>query len=93
MSAASAQYQELIEDLKTTSLLESCSSLLGWDEQTNLPPRGSEHRANQLALLAGMAHDRNTSPHLGELIAALEAEDLGEPAGTMAVVVREARRR
>ncbi|MEO1995274.1 MAG: carboxypeptidase M32 [Planctomycetaceae bacterium] len=93
MSATSAVYQELLEELQTTSLLESCSSLLGWDEQTNLPPRGTEHRANQLALLAGLGHDRNTAPRLGDLISALEQEDLGDPAGPMSVNVREARRK
>ena len=67
-------YQELIEQLKGLALLRSCGSVLGWDEQTNLPPKGAEHRANQLALLAGLAHDRATDPMIGGLL-----EQLSDP--------------
>ncbi len=93
MSRIDNSYQELIGELKTVSLLGSCASMLSWDEQTYLPPGGIEHRANQLSLLAGMTHERATSPRIGELLAELEsAGDLGEPTSADAVNVREARR-
>ena len=86
-------YDQLIEETTRTALLASCSAVLGWDEQTYLPPGGAEHRANQLSLLAGMVHERATSSRVGELILALEeGEDLGEEDSPKNVNVREARR-
>ena len=72
MSNTQQLYEELLADIRQTALLGSCESVLGWDEQTYLPPGGAEHRANQLSLLAGMVHERATSPRLGELLAELE---------------------
>ncbi|MBX3437740.1 MAG: carboxypeptidase M32, partial [Planctomycetaceae bacterium] len=94
MSASqSSAYEELIGHLKQTALLGSCANLLGWDEQTYLPPQGAELRANQMALLAGMVHDRATAPRLGELLVQLAdaADQWGEDA-PQAANVREARR-
>ncbi len=69
-------YAELTERLQSTALLESCSSVLGWDEQTYMPPGGAAHRANQLSLLAGMCHERATAPEIGELLAEVESSPL-----------------
>jgi carboxypeptidase Taq len=86
------QYAALVSELKQTTLLGSCASLLGWDEQTNLPPRGAEHRAEQLALLAGMVHERTTAPVIGEYLEALRDAPLGPEDAPQRAVVREARR-
>ncbi len=84
---------ELVALLKRTSLLASCSAVLGWDEQVNMPPQGAEHRANQLALLAGMTHSQSTSPRIGELLSELEAAtDLGPEGSDEQIILREARR-
>ena len=86
-------YDELIRQSKETALLESCLSLLGWDHKTYMPPKGSAHRAEQIALLAGMIHQRVTDPKVGELLAIVEASDLArEAAAPAAVNVREIRR-
>ncbi|MHC4877282.1 MAG: carboxypeptidase M32 [Planctomycetota bacterium] len=86
-------YSELATRLKKTSLLASCSAVLGWDEQVNMPPQGAEHRANQLALLAGMTHEHSTAARIGELLSELEASsDLGPEGSDEQVVLREARR-
>ncbi len=84
-------FEELTAHLRNTALLGSCISVLGWDEQTYLPPDGADHRSEQLALLAGLVHEQATSPRLGELIEALEA-DGPEPGSPEASVLREARR-
>lgn len=86
-------YSELTTALRKIALLGSCGAVLGWDEQTYLPPQGAEHRANQLSLLAGMKHELATAPRIGELLDQLEnSGQLGEPDSAMAVNVREARR-
>jgi carboxypeptidase Taq len=86
-------YDELIRRSKEQALLASCSSLLGWDEQTYMPRGGAEHRGNQMALLAGLHHEKATDPKIGGLLAELESSGLlGEPESPMAVNVREIRR-
>jgi carboxypeptidase Taq len=94
MSNTAAQnYAELLEYLKQTDLLASCSRVLGWDEQTYMPAGGAEHRANQLGLLAGLVHERATAPRVGELLGALEGSELTTAAASAtAANIREARR-
>jgi len=93
MTDVKTPYDELLTELKAVSLLGSCAAVLGWDEQTYLPPAGAEHRANQLGFLAGIGHERATSPRIDELLAELEGSGLlGDPDSAMAVNVREARR-
>ena len=77
--------------LRTAALLKTAGDALAWDEQTYLPARGGDHRADQLAALAGLTHDRLTGPDLAEALAACEAADFPEHSAA-AACVREARR-
>src|SRR5262245_66171728 len=91
--SAEQAYAELIDRLQSTALLESCASVLGWDEQTYMPPGGAAHRANQLSLLAGLCHERASDPALGDLLAEAEASPLAAQADSPAAAnIREARR-
>lgn len=93
MSDTQQLYDELVTRLRQTERLKSCAHVLGWDEQTYLPPKGAEHRAEQLALLAGLIHERATSPRLGELLDGLGETSAGAEAGSVeAANIREARR-
>ncbi|MGE3820754.1 MAG: carboxypeptidase M32, partial [Isosphaeraceae bacterium] len=88
-----AAYEELIGRSREQSLIASCSSILGWDEQTYMPPGGASYRGEQLAMLAGLHHDRATDPRIGELLATVETSALvGDPESPEAVNVRELRR-
>lgn len=86
-------YDELIRLTREEALLSSCVDLLEWDEETYLPRGGVAHRSEQLALLAGLLHDRGTDPRIGELLEAVEGSRLvAEPESAAAVNVREIRR-
>jgi carboxypeptidase Taq len=88
-----AAYHELIRRTREESLLACCAELLGWDEETYLPRGGVAHRAEQMALLAGMQHARATDPRLGELLDILEGSPLiNDPSLPVAANVRELRR-
>jgi carboxypeptidase Taq len=90
---AQAAYDELAERSRERFLLASCSALLGWDEQTYMPKGGAEHRGRQMALLAGLHHEKATDPRIGELLAEVEGSDLARaPTSPAAVNVREWRR-
>jgi carboxypeptidase Taq len=86
-------YAELIQRIKEFSLLASCAGVLGWDERTYMPRKGSAHRAEQVALLARMAHEMLTAPEIGKLLAEVEGSPLvRDPDSIPAVNVREIRR-
>lgn len=93
MPDAQSQYDALAAHLRETAMLDAAESLLAWDERTKLPSQGSEFRAAQLGLLAGMIHARRTDPRMGEWLAAVEDSDLvADPESDAAAVVREVRR-
>jgi carboxypeptidase Taq len=86
-------YASLIRRIKEYSLLGSCASMLGWDERTYMPRKGSAHRAEQMALLARMTHEMLTAPEIGQLLAEVDASPLlREKDSIPAVNVREIRR-
>lgn len=86
-------YDELIRRAKEQALLGSCSALLSWDEQTYLPEGGAGHRSGQMALLAGLHHERATDPKIGELLGIVEGTDWTKEADSVpAVNIRELRR-
>lgn len=85
---AQRAFEEVLARFERVALLSSCSTLLAWDEETYMPAGGIAHRAEQLAMLAGMRHAQLADPSLGELVeAAAGVSDAGA-----AFHVREAAR-
>jgi len=60
--------KQLREALAEISDLSTVGAVLGWDQQTYMPPGGAEGRGNQLALIGRLAHERSTSSELGKLL-------------------------
>jgi carboxypeptidase Taq len=90
---ANDAYDELIRRVREETLLTSCEALLEWDEETYMPAGGVENRSEQLALLAGLLHERGTDPRIGDLLAELEQSELLDDASSPAAVnIRELRR-
>ena len=48
--------------------VNSAASLLSWDQETYMPPAGGHARADQLATLQGLAHDRLLAPDIERLL-------------------------
>jgi carboxypeptidase Taq len=57
--------------------LQQAEGLLGWDQQTYMPPGAAEARAEQSAALSEFAHELFTSDETGNLLAAAEVETKG----------------
>ncbi|MBN2049129.1 MAG: carboxypeptidase M32 [Spirochaetales bacterium] len=72
---------KLKDKTRELMVLSNIGSVLGWDQQTNLPEAGIAERAEQITLIQALHHDRITFPEIGELL-----EDLGcsddAPGGT-----------
>jgi carboxypeptidase Taq len=52
--------------------LAQVSAVLGWDQETMMPPRGASFRATQQAAVQTIIHERLTHPRIGELLTTLE---------------------
>jgi carboxypeptidase Taq len=86
-------YESLLTHWRELSTLASCSALLGWDELTHMPRGGAEHRGNQLALMAGLHHEKATDPRVSEWLAEVESGELAsDPESCEAANLREIRR-
>ncbi|MHB1384496.1 MAG: carboxypeptidase M32 [Bellilinea sp.] len=72
--------------------LYMASSLLGWDQQTYMPPNGAVERSEQLATLSKLAHIKSTTPEVGEALEELKkyAETL-DPDSNDARFIRRAK--
>jgi carboxypeptidase Taq len=77
-----------IEDLR------NAAHVLSWDQQTMMPPRGGESRAEALATLERISHERFVDEETGRLLQAA-AEELGgaDPDSDQARLVAVTRRR
>jgi carboxypeptidase Taq len=53
--------------------LQSASALLGWDQNTYMPPGGAPARGRQIATLQRLAHEKSTDPALGKLLDELQS--------------------
>lgn len=51
------------------------SAVLNWDQETYMPPKGAAFRAQQLATLAGIAHELSTSKKLGKILEKLNNDN------------------
>jgi len=70
----STHYAQLRALQREAATLASVSHLLNWDQETYMPHAAGAGRAEQQSLMAGLVHDRKTSPQLGDLIAACEQD-------------------
>lgn len=85
--------QQLKSRLGEVYALESASRILGWDQRTMMPSGGAPDRANQVAAIEQLTHDRATDPEIGRLLDRLRPlEDSLDPDSDDASVIRVARR-
>lgn len=65
----------LTEQSKEITLLSHTAALLGWDQETYMPPAAIDERGQQQALISALIHQRITSDALAEALSELGASD------------------
>jgi carboxypeptidase Taq len=85
----SCHYESLVERIREVGKLESVESLLDWDQETYMPPKGLGARAEQMSLLARLIHTARTHPEVGEHLSNLNGSTAGHAEATN---IRETRR-
>ena len=76
------KFTKLCEHGRQIALLDSSKALLDWDQHTCMPTQAGSYRAEQLGLLASLAHARRTSPELGVLLGELMESPLASDTST-----------
>lgn len=67
----SALYEEYKGKMQKIADVRNAMAVLGWDQETYLPPAGAHFRGQQLTTLSSIAHEMFTEPALGELLGEL----------------------
>ena len=68
----SAAFDDLRSRLAEITDLGRAAAILAWDQQVMMPPRGAAVRAEQLATLGRVTHQKFTDPEIGRLLDQLE---------------------
>ncbi|MBO9455505.1 carboxypeptidase M32 [Paracoccus sp. R12_1] len=71
-------FDDLLAFQRQTEALSSIAERLGWDQETVMPRGATEQRAEEMAAIEEVLHDRRTDPRLGEWLAAAEPRDEAE---------------
>jgi len=62
------KYADMVESIREIADVTRAEAVLGWDQQTYMPPKGNDARSRQMAALSGIAHEKTCSPALGDLL-------------------------
>ena len=85
-------YTLLTGHVREATMLAKIQELLEWDERTQMPPAGGPYRADQAALVAGLVHQRQTDPVLGDWLAELADSPLAnDPTSDTGAVIKHLR--
>jgi carboxypeptidase Taq len=86
-------FERLCNYTRETSLLNSIGEVLQWDERVMAPPAAGAYRAEQIAYLAGLVHQRQTDAKVGDWLDELSVSDLADDAESDAgVTIRQLKR-
>lgn len=66
-----SKYKELLRKIADVNY---AAAVLNWDQETYMPKKGADFRAQQLSTLAGIAHELSTSNELGDLLEQLSKD-------------------
>jgi carboxypeptidase Taq len=72
--------------------LQYTAAVLGWDQQTYMPPGGAGGRAMQLSTIGRLAHEKFVNDELGQLLDDLKSEVDGEADSDDARLVKQTAR-
>lgn len=68
-------YTDLLAHQRVTEALSSVAERLSWDQETVMPRGATEQRAEEMAAMEAVLHERRTDPRIGEWLETAHAED------------------
>ncbi|MCH8157937.1 MAG: carboxypeptidase M32, partial [Nitrospinae bacterium] len=85
-------YYQLVRKLEERSRLGGVMGIMHWDQEVIMPEGAAEARAQQMAALAGVLHEKSTHPALGDLLHRLACAGQDDFSAVEWCNIREARR-
>ena len=79
-------YADLLSHLRETAALSRVAGRLSWDQETVMPSKGGEGRAEEASAMAAILHARQTDPRIGDWLATINAGAL-DPAAARDVAL------
>jgi len=76
-----AAYRTLLARFARIHTIAEAQAMLNWDAAVMMPPGGSAARGDQLAVLAGLAHELLVAPEIAALLDTADAADDGDEDG------------
>ncbi len=89
VATAAGPLERLKEILRELADLQHAESLADWDSRVSMPPAGAEARANVLATLTRLMHEKLVSDEVGDLLEALDSVDDETDAALVRVTRRD----
>jgi carboxypeptidase Taq len=69
-----SSYDKLMAKTKEITVLQTINSIIHWDMETKMPPKGINLRSQQLAMLSQIQHRMSTSPEIETLLLKIEKD-------------------
>jgi carboxypeptidase Taq len=91
-SRSAGLFAQLEDRFREIADLGAAAGLLGWDQETYLPPAAGAIRGRQFRTISGVIHQRATDPALGRLLDDLGNGENAELSALQNRAVREMRR-
>ena len=66
------KYEAFLQRIQQLADLGHAQSLMGWDQETYMPPKGTQMRARAQGTLAGLYHEKMTADELVALVRGVE---------------------
>jgi len=67
-----SDYDKLMAKAKGITILQTIQSVVHWDTETKMPPKGINLRSQQLAMLSQVEHRMSTSPEIETFLSKIE---------------------
>ncbi len=68
-------YVELLERFKEACVLDEVNMFLYWDRDVTMPKKGGKQKAEQVALISKLEHERRIDPRVGVLLKTILTHD------------------
>lgn len=76
--ARQSGYSRLLAHFSHIAALTEISGLLSWDQEVMMPPNGAGARAEHMATLEAVTHERRTDPRIGEWLEQIDLTKLSD---------------
>jgi len=71
-------YDDLMAFSRETTALGEIAGRLGWDQETMMPKGAAPQRGEEMAAIEGVLHGRRTDPRVGDWLAAIDTNTIGD---------------